>query len=95
MSSRVSPQLPKRMTGDQDQAPSPLITSPDQSDLGKLKIHFKVPFNHAELSKKIINPYFPFNPNKEDTNGKQIFKSPMLKTSNFQYGNEIYIGMGE
>jgi hypothetical protein len=27
-----------------------------------------------------MNPYFPFNPNKEDTNGKQIFKSPMLKT---------------
>jgi hypothetical protein len=32
------------------------------------------------MSKKVMNPYFPFNPNREDTNGKQIFKSPLLKT---------------
>lgn len=48
--------------------------------LGQMKIQFKVPFKHAELSKKVTNPYFPFNPNKEDVNGKQIIKSPMLKT---------------
>lgn len=48
--------------------------------LGQMKIQFKIPFKHAELSKKVMNPYFPFNPNKEDINGKQIIKSPMLKT---------------
>jgi hypothetical protein len=46
-----------------------------------MKIQFKVPFRHAEMTKKVMNPYFPFNPNKEDVNGKQIIKSPMLKTS--------------
>jgi hypothetical protein len=28
-----------------------------------------------------MNPYVPFNPYKEDVNGKKIFKSPLLKTS--------------
>ncbi len=41
-----------------------------QQSLGQMKIQFKVPFKHAELSKKVMNPYFPFNPNKEDVNGK-------------------------
>lgn len=49
--------------------------------MGRIWINFKVPFDHAELQKKVVNPYFPFNPNKEDTNGKQIFKSPLLKQS--------------
>jgi hypothetical protein len=65
---------------DQDQAPS-IPPSPASPNLGRLWINFKVPFDHAELQKKVINPYFPFNPNKEDTNGKQIFKSPLLKQS--------------
>jgi hypothetical protein len=49
-------------------------------NLGQLRISFRLSFNHAELSKKVLNPYFPFNPNREDTNGKQIFKSPLLRS---------------
>ena len=49
---------------DQDQSPDSAPNS------GHLKIQFKIPFNQAGLSKKVMNPYFPFNPNKEDTNGK-------------------------
>ena len=33
------------------------------------------------MTRKVLSPYFPFNPNKEDANGKKVFKSPMLKTS--------------
>jgi len=35
-----------------------------------MKITFNIPFKQAELVKKVMNPYFPFNPNKEDSNGK-------------------------
>lgn len=57
-----------------------MIPESPNLNLGQLKISFKLNFNHAEMSKKVMNPYFPFNPNREDTNGKQIFKSPLLKT---------------
>ena len=47
----------------------------------RVRINFKIPFDHAELSKKVMSPYFPFNPYKEDLNGKPMYKSPMLKAS--------------
>ncbi|TNV87760.1 hypothetical protein FGO68_gene5455 [Halteria grandinella] len=79
INSGASPKLPSR--GDQDSAPAQLVIPESPNlNLGQLKISFKLNFNHAEMSKKVMNPYFPFNPNREDTNGKQIFKSPLLKT---------------
>ena len=71
---KVSQNEEPRAGRDQDQSPDQAQSS------GHLKIQFKLPFNQAGMSKKVMNPYFPFNPNKEDTNGKKIFKSPMLKT---------------
>ena len=39
-----------------------------------------MPFSNAEMTKKVISPYFKFNPYKEETNGKSIYKSPLLKS---------------
>lgn len=78
INSGASPTLPPREC--QDSTSQLFMPGSPNLNLGQLKINFKLHFNHAEMSKKVMNPYFPFNPNREDTNGKQIFKSPLLKT---------------
>jgi hypothetical protein len=46
----------------------------------RVRISFKLPFDHPDMQKKCVSPYFAFNPHKEDQNGKQVYKSPLLKT---------------
>jgi len=52
-----------------------------QAPSTRIKINFKIPFEQAQMSKKCLSPYFPFNPYKEVENGKAIFKSPLVKKS--------------
>ena len=47
----------------------------------RVKVNFKLPFSSSDSAKKIVSPYFPFNPYIEESNGKKIYKSPLLKTS--------------
>lgn len=62
----------------------------------RIKIFFILTFDHAELTKKVLSPYYAFNPFKEDNNGKQIYKSPMVRarmkeniiTVNFRLNSE-------
>lgn len=60
----------------------------------KIKINFKIPFSNANLSKKVMSPYFPINPYKEENNGKQIFVSPLLKNRKWSTLQNVipYIG---
>jgi len=56
-----------------------------------VRISFKLPFDNPDMQKKCVSPYFAFNPYKENQNGKQIYKSPLLKTRKFKI---IYIFRG-
>lgn len=47
----------------------------------RVKVNFKLPFCPSDSGKKVVSPYFPFNPYIEESNGKKIYKSPLLKTS--------------
>jgi len=47
----------------------------------RIKIFFLLTFDQAELTKKVQSPYCPFNPYKENSNGKQLYKSPLIKSS--------------
>ena len=49
------------------------------------RISFKLPFDHPDMQKKCVSPYFAFNPYKEDLNGKQLYKSPLLKTRKYTH----------
>lgn len=68
----LSPSDPKNFSGRMAQQTSNM----------RIKIAFKIPFEQASMSKKCLSPYFPFNPYKEEENGKAIFKSPLVKKSN-------------
>lgn len=47
----------------------------------RIKVGFVITFDQAELSKKILSPFIAFNPYKEETGGKQVYKSPLVKAS--------------
>jgi hypothetical protein len=52
-----------------------------------------MPFSPSDSCKKVVSPYFPFNPYMEESNGKKIYKSPLLKTRKFH--KEFYFITGE
>lgn len=56
----------------------------------RIKVTFLITFDQAELSRKIVTPFIPFNPYKEETGGKQVYKSPLVKASKYQPGLTLY-----
>eukprot|EP00347_Sterkiella_histriomuscorum_P018326 403345932 len=59
--------------GEQDQA------HPVSSNKGGLiKIIFKIPFSHAEISKRVMSPYTPINKTKQQLGNCHVYKSPNL-----------------